>query len=132
MMAQFYDRQDTDNLLNGTWIHDSLELRRLLGDLRSRIPFFAELIGENGFKLLLGVGSPSSCVQFSPADGSTPYLMAASDKITDEEGEIEFLIGDTASPVPGRYLLPYDTMVDIAAHFIDSGSRFPFVNWEEI
>ena len=48
------------------------------------------------------------------------------------DGEIAFLIGDTASPVPSRYSLPYETMVEVAAHFVDSSGRHDGVGWEEV
>lgn len=132
MMAQFFDRQDTKNSLNGMRVGSSTELRQLLDRLRDREPFFAELIGENGFKLLLGIGSSEACVQFSAADGSAPYLMAVEHDAGAAEGETEFLIGDTASPVPKRYALSCETMVRIAGAFVDSGERHAGVVWEEV
>ena len=130
MIAQFFDRQDTANPMNGTMLDNSDELRKMLSELRSRQPFFAELIGENGYKLLLGIGFSDSCVQHSSADGSAPYLMAVA--VEAREGEVEFLIADTASPVPMRYCLSYETMVEIATHFLNSGERYPTVDWEEL
>ena len=98
--------------LNGTRVSNATELKRLLDGVRDREPFFVELVGENGFKLLLGIGVPEACVQFSPTDGSTPYLMAVVRNAPNAgEGEICFLIGDTPSPVPKRFSLPYETMV---------------------
>lgn len=132
-MAQFFDRQEEANPLNGTSVRNSTELRHLLDRVRDREPFFAELIAENGFKLLLGIGASEACVQFSAADGSVPYLMAvARDAPSAAEGEVEFLIGNTASPVPKRFSLPYETMVEIAARFVDSGERHAGVAWEEV
>lgn len=46
------------------------------------------------------------------------------------EGEVEFLIGDTATPVPRRFSLPYKTMVEVAVRFVDSGERDAGVAWE--
>jgi hypothetical protein len=132
VITRFFDRQNTANPLNGTTICDSTELRRLLDSVSDRPPFFAELIGENGFKLLLGIGSAGGCAQFSAADGSAPYLMAVAEDGPKMEGEIKFLIGDTASPVPKRYLLPYLALVDVAAGFVSSGERCPHVAWEEV
>jgi hypothetical protein len=132
MMTQFFDRQDTINPLNGTEIRDATELRHLLNSLRHKNPFFAELIGENGFKLLLGIGAAEGCIQFSAADDSAPYLMAVAKDITDTEGEAEFLIENTASPVPKRYCLSYDTLIEVAAHFVNSGDRSPHVAWEAV
>lgn len=132
MITRFFDRQDTESPLNGTRIDDPAELRRLLDGVRDRPPFFAELIGDNGFKLLLGIGAAGGCAQFSLADGSAPYWMAVAQDAPDAGGEIEFLIGDTASPVPNRYFLPYETLVDVAADFVTSGERCPRVAWEQV
>lgn len=133
MTSQFFDMQDTENPLNGTSVRSSSELQSLLEGVTDREPFFAELVAENGFKLLLGIGPSEACVQFSLTDGSPPYLMAvARDAPSTAEGEVEFLIGDTATPVPKRFSLPYKTMVDVAACFVDSGERYTGVAWEDV
>jgi hypothetical protein len=132
MSTRFFDRQDMGNPINGAGINDALELRRALGDVRARPPFFAELLGDNGFKLLLGVGMPEGCVQFSAADGSPPYFMAIAPSADDRDGTVEFLLGDTPSPVPRRYCLAYEDALDIAATFVPTGQRKSDVRWEEI
>lgn len=129
MIVQFFDRQDTANPMDGMLIRNSVELRQLLDRLRDRQPFFAELI-SNSHKLLLGIGASNACVQYSATDGSAPYLMAVAKDAPDVQGEAEFLIGDTTTPVPMQYCLPYDTMVEVAAWFADSGKRYPGVTWE--
>ena len=131
MKAQFFDRQDAANPLNGMSITNLFELRSALESVRGRPPFFAELIGDNGFKLLLGIGSDEGCAQFSSVDGAAPYLMAVSPN-GEVEGEQVFLIGDTASPVPKRYCLPSGTVEDIAATFLQTGQHKSDVPWEEI
>lgn len=132
MKVQFFDRQNAANPLNGGYVEDLAGLRNVLGSARDRPPFFAELIGDNGFKLLLGLGSTEGCVQFSSVDGAPPYLMAVTPSQRDSEGELEFLIGGTASPVPRRYCLPYGAVEDIAAVFVQNGGRKSDVSWEEI
>jgi hypothetical protein len=132
MAVQFFDRQDQTNSLNGARIGDREELLKVLDGLRSREPFFCELVGENGYNLLLGVGRTIGCAQYSPSDGSTPYLMAVA---TNEQGSneyMEFLTANTPSPVPRRYCVPFETAKQIAAHFVETGNRWPSVSWEEI
>ena len=131
MRARFFDRQDTANPLNGRMLSSPAAARDIVRRMQGRTPFLAELIGENGRKLLLGLGSADGCVQFSSSDGSPPYLMAVGSN-PDEEGEQEFLIGGAASPVPRRYCLPMLKVEEIAAAFLDSGKRAPHVTWEEI
>jgi hypothetical protein len=99
--------------------------------MEQRRPFLAELIGENGGRLLLGLGSSDGCAQFSSTDGEPPYMMAVGNK-PEEEGEQDFLIGNTPSPVPRRYCLPMRMVAEIAAEFLKSGERLLELEWEEI
>jgi Immunity protein Imm1 len=131
MRAQFFDRQDVTNPLNGKVLSDSATMRNVIQGSQQRIPFLAELIGENDRKLLLGLGSSDGCVQFGASDDSPPYWMALGSN-PEEEGEQDFLIGDTATPIPRRFCLPMSTIAEIAAAFLDSGERAPDVAWEEI
>jgi len=132
MTVRFFDRQDAANPANGSVITDATELRALLSSLSGRPPFFAELIAESGFTLLLGLGSAGGCAQCSPTDSSAPYLMAVSRASPDSKAEMSFLMGDTPSPVPGRYALPHETVVAIAEAFLETGHRSADVAWEEI
>lgn len=132
MNAEFFDRQEQSNPLNGAKIENGGKLLKILDDLRSREPFFCELVGENSFNLLLGVGRTIGCVQYSPGDGSTPYLMAVATGEQDSDGYVEFLTADTPTPVPRRYCLSFEIVKQIAAYFIETGKRSPEVSWEEI
>jgi hypothetical protein len=49
-----------------------------------------------------------------------------------EDGEQDFLIADTVTPIPRRYCLPMRKVEEIAAVFLDSGERTADVIWEEI
>jgi|SRR5262245_23209194 len=132
MRTHFYDLQDDANPLNGTSIENSAELRNALESLRDRPPFFAELIGDNGFKLTFGLGATEGCVQFCSVEDDPPYLMAVNPNIRDSEGGVEFLCGGTPTPVDKRYCLPYDAFVEIVAGFVQTGERKHDVLWEEI
>jgi hypothetical protein len=132
MIAQFFDRQDPGNLYNGAKLSDPDALRSTLESVRYRLPFFAELIGENGNSLLLGIGPKEGCVQFTVSGGAAPYFMAVSPGATEADGYEDFLIGDTATPVPKRYCMPYETLVEIAVAFLTSGERSASVSWEAI
>ncbi len=132
MSARFFDRQDRTNPANGSSVAGATELRRLLAGLRGRPPFFAELLSENGWTLLLGLGESEGCAQLSRTDGDPPYYMAIDRDPSDADGEMEFLIGDTLSPVPRRYRLPYETLVKVAETFVLTGQRLAELSWEEI
>jgi hypothetical protein len=131
-LTRFFDRQDPTNPRNGTAITNVAELRHafLLPD--DRAPFFAELVGENGFKLLVGIAKDEGCVQYGSTDGLPPYLMAVACNDGQRSGEMSFLIGNTETPVPLRYCLPIDTVLSIAEEFMRSGRRAPLVGWEEL
>jgi hypothetical protein len=132
MAVQLFDFQDKTNPLHGARIDDREALLKVLDGLRSREPFLCELVGENGYKLLLGVARTIGCAQYSPSDGSTPYLMAVATSEQDSNEDMEFLCGDTPSPVARRYCVPFETAKQIAGHFIETGNRWPGVSWEEI
>lgn len=132
MNIRFYDRQDSSSPLSGAVFETAAEVRDALERVRGRAPFFAELIGDNGYKLLLGLSADMCCVQFSAVDGSPPYLMAVAPDAEAVEGEVEFLIANTMSPVPRRYCLTRAAIVDIAAEFARTGQRKADVPWEEI
>lgn len=51
MIVEFFDLHDRTNPLNGATVTTEVELSSLVEGLRSRLPFFCELIGENGFQL---------------------------------------------------------------------------------
>jgi hypothetical protein len=134
MRAQFFDRLDTASPLNGVTLEHSVALRTLVHNLQRREPFFAELIGQNGCKLLLGIGPTHGCVQFGSVDGEPPYLMAVEidpgHEGVDQEC-LHFLIGNTATPVPRRYCLLMHKVVEIAV-FLEERERSSDVEWEDI
>jgi len=140
--VKFYDRQDFRNAMNGTGIADGDQVVALFEGLRERPPFFCELVGGNGYNLLVGIAADIGCTQYSREDGNPPYWMASSPSTRslatrtlarrNEEGVVNFLMADTATPVPVRYCLPFDVVKDIIVYFLDTGLRSPAVDWEEI
>jgi hypothetical protein len=130
MAANFFDRQDTGNAANGTSLARGSELRELLDGVQHREPFFAELIGDNGFTLLLGIGATFGCAQLSPSDGSLPCLMVVTP--LSDASERAFLIGGTPSPVPRRYILSRETLLEVAAAFLERGERHAGLRWEDV
>ena len=132
MNVEFFDRQDSQNPHNGLIIDEKSRLLELLYQLQSRSPFFCEFLGQNDHKILLGIGGPRGCVQYSRLDGQPPYLMAVSEDVQPLDEYFDFLISDTASPVPSRYCPPFDTVKNIAADFLMTGERSPAVSWEHI
>jgi Immunity protein Imm1 len=132
MNVEFIDREDERNPLSGSIISESPHLHELFEQLRGREPFFCELVGQNGYKILLGIGGPSGCVQYSRIDGSPPYLMAVAEDLERSREYVEFLIGGTLTPVSSRYCASFKTVTEIAAYFQTTGERSPLVSWEEV
>jgi hypothetical protein len=132
MNVVFNHQQDHSPQLDGVTVHDRKELFALLDSFKGREPFVGELIGENGYKLMLGIGDEIGCVQYSPSNGEAPYLMAVAPGDYPESEYVEFLMGNTPTPVPKRFCLPFGIVKEIAAHFIETGERSPAVSWEEI
>lgn len=100
--------------------------------LDGRKPFLFELRGETGFMLTVGFAGDSGSVQYSPSDGSPPYLMAVLDGDAENEICVEFLAGNTPTPIPQRFCLPISVVERIIHEFIERGARPGAVSWEEI
>lgn len=132
MKVVFFDRQNESNSMNGAQIAGSHGLESLLDSLKSRSPFFFELIGQGENKLLVGISGELGCVQYSEKTGEPPYFMATKADASQDDQYLEFLIGDTPTPVLVRYCLPFDTVKQVALHFQKTGNRSPTVMWEEI
>jgi hypothetical protein len=152
MEITFLDKEERANPLNGQRIHSSQELERNFDQLRYRAPFGLELVGENGFSLDICLAESYGSVQHTASDGDSAYFLAVApgnpsnhtpgdvsphtvaDRADHENGvqSPEFLVGGTATPIPTRYILPYDLVKIIAVHFLETGEREPNVLWEEI
>ena len=132
MKAVFNDMEDHSSSVDGATVHDRNELFAQLDSIGDREPFGCELLGENGFKLTLGIGKDIGFVQHSPADGDIPYLVAVAPQKYCEQEYVEFLVGGTPTPIPQRFCLLFEMVKQIAAHFVETGERSPAFSWEEI
>lgn len=130
MNVTFFDREDDTNRLNGTIIRDNSQLFKVLDSLRNRTPFFCELVGDNGYCLLVGIGR-DGCVEYSRCDGEPPYLGAVASNKERARGHIEFLMGGTPTPISKRNCMPFDAVREIAGYFRETGGMHPGVTWEE-
>jgi hypothetical protein len=132
MIVTFFDRQDESNPLSGSTFSSPSALLNHLHELSSRPPFLCEIESENGFKLLVGIGGNWSCVQHSRIDGSPPYLMAVQREAQSNIQPIEFLIGNTPTPIGGRYVLKSKVADKVISFFVETGDKSSLVEWEEI
>jgi hypothetical protein len=132
MIVIFHDLQDAENPLNGLPFENGVSLVAALTSLTHRPPFFCELVGSTGIKILIGLSASWSCVQHSPADGTPPYLMALHGRDGDQGDDLAFLIDDTATPVPSRFGIAKDVLDEIVQDFIETGEPSSTARWEEI
>jgi hypothetical protein len=132
MIVTFFDRQDEGNPLNGSSFSNSSALLDCLHKLSARPPFFCELENENGFKLLVGIGGHWSCIQHSRKDGLPPYLMAVPREAQSRVPDMEFLMGNTGTPIRGRYVLKSELADELVSFFVKTGGRSDAAEWEEI
>ncbi|PHR87369.1 MAG: hypothetical protein COA78_37200 [Blastopirellula sp.] len=133
MNIEFHDREERNNPLSGQSFSSTDEVAALMDKLRTKPPFFCELIGDNGYNLMIGIGGDVGCVQYSARDGLPPYLMATAFSGNKSEGEyMEFLTGGTLTPVERRYCMPFNIVSEIVADFVRSGLASSAVEWEEI
>jgi hypothetical protein len=133
MNTTFQDLQDDDNPRNGQVLDERQMVVTLLQDLRNiDPPFMCQFTGDNGFNLMVGVAHDFGCVQHSSNDGLPPFLMAVPTRAPAHRSEIEFLVGDTPTPIDGRYQLAFDDLREVVAEFVATGERSDRVSWEEL
>ena len=104
----------------------------MLDKRRKNVPFIAELSADNGFQLTIGIGGGVSFAQYRRVDGELPYLVAVPLLPRVKSRYVEFLINNTLTPIPGRYVLNFDEMKQIAVHFLETGDRSDAFAWEAI
>lgn len=131
-MCVVFDRAYDDIVpFGGTKIATATAAQQLLDRLLARggPPYFVELQRASGEFLLLGLG-PACVVQFTSAgDESKNYMIRGSGSL----GEyIEFLMGDTPTPIPARYGIVPSTLRQAVTAFIETGRCDPNMDWEEI
>ncbi len=132
MAVRFLDLRNPPDATGGAVLEGSSGLLTRLGETLHLDPFFVELIADNGFKLLLGIGVAVGCVQHSAADGSPPYRMAMTRQSAAQTGHVAFLFEGTPTPVPARYCMSREEALAVAGHFVDTGECFPGVDWDEV
>lgn len=133
MNVEFHDREEQHNPHNGQSFSSTDELVALMHKLCTRPPFFCELIGDNGYNLMVGIGGNVGCAQYGASDGTPPYLMAMAFSGNESEGEYkEFLTGGTLTPVEQRYCIPFNTVSEIIVDFVRFGRASSSVEWEDI
>jgi len=132
MTFHFLNYQDKHDPNYGRAISTENELFAVLDHARQASPFVAELCGASDFHITIGIGRDVGCVQYGRVDGMPPYLMAMSRRPPMKRGCVEFLCGNTPTPVAARYILSSEELREIALHFIRTGERSDSVSWQEL
>ncbi len=133
MKTTFQDLQNEANFRNGQVFSERAAVVSLLQDLRKlEPPFMCQFTGDNGFNLMVGVADRFGCVQHSSNDGQPPFLMAVSNAGASGRHDMEFLVGDTPTPIDGRYRITSDELREIVGEFVATGERCTRVSWEEL
>lgn len=135
MKLMFFDCNKRDNPDNGLVLATKESALAKIDVHTQREPHFVELVGDHGYKLLIGLNRDSGCVQFSKTDGSPPYLMALEREKEEkelEEHEQTFFMGHTATPIDARFYLTLETIKSIVGCFSTTGDIRSAAIWEEI
>ena len=132
MNVQYVNQQDESDPMNRAVIGGSEKLSELLDQRRKNAPFVAELSADNGYQLMIGIGSGICFAQYSRANGELPYLVAVPAQPRVKSRYVEFLMNNTLTPIPGRYVLTFEEMKQIALHFLKTGERAQAFAWEPI
>jgi len=135
MTLEFLDPQDASNPLNATKIESAEELAGTFERLRTRNAFVFQLAGNNDYKLTVGLAEDVGFVQYGLSNGDPPYLLAlppAVESLDPGRPQVEFLCGNTPTPVPARYYLPHEMVKEIAIYFLETGKRSAGISWEDI
>jgi hypothetical protein len=132
MKVQYANQQDDSDPMNGTVIAESGKLEELLNWRRNKPPFFIRLSGANGYEIMVGIGGEVGCVQYSRSDGEPPYLVAVPPRPHMTSGDVEFLTGNTLTPVPARNIVSFEELKQIAIYFLQTGERSDVVSWEPV
>jgi hypothetical protein len=130
MNVTFYDMEDDANPMNEKVISNSASIRKILLSLQEREPFCCELTRKDGSELVIGIG-PIGFAEYS-RDGHGPYFSAITAVTVAEGPEEDFLCGGTSSPVAARFCLPFDDVIRIVIHFMETGEPCPSFSWEMI
>jgi len=133
MTTVFQDLQHEDNPQNGRILSNRDAVLSLLDQLaRAERPYMCQFTGDDGFNLLIGIAHDFGCAQHSSNDGQPPFLMATSSIGSSQPDDMEFLVGDTPTPIDGRYRLSFDELCEVVAAFVATGEGSSRVSWEQL
>ncbi len=131
MSAVFFDLQDETNPDNGKIVEDGASVKELLRKNTSRRPFTCQLVYEDRLQLMIGLGQDQCCVQHSSSNGDSPYLVGYLKEKRGLTGEVEFMLSGSPTEISRRQCFPLNILLEVAAHFVETGDTSSIVLWEE-
>lgn len=90
----------------------------------------AELRGENGYRLVIGINGEVAFAEYSSQDGEPPYLVAVSPTAVIKGTHI-FLVTNEGTEIDGRHCLAFPVFAEVVRRFIETGERAEIVEWED-
>lgn len=130
MKVQYYNYQNKRDPKHGVVITGNAQLAELLENARREPPFIANLEGDNGSEILMGISEKFGWVQYSLSNSGGPYLMAVSPEPPFKRGYLEFLAANTLTPIAARYVIRFDELKQVALHFLETGEKSDAVSWQ--
>ncbi|CAN5154424.1 hypothetical protein BH11CYA1_BH11CYA1_07270 [soil metagenome] len=106
------------------------ELTSFLRQLQSEEPSAGELVGENGYKLTVGIDGQVAFVQYSNTNGDPPYLVAQARTIVTKKKH-DFIVTGSPTEVDGKCCLPFSEFEKVVCDFMETGQKSPFVEWAD-
>jgi hypothetical protein len=131
MSAIFYDLQDETNPDNGKIVEDGASVKELLRKNALRRPFTCQLVYEDRLQLMIGLGEHHCSAQHSANNGDSQYLVGYLRENRGQTGEVEFMLSGSPTEISRRHCFPLDILLEVAAHFVETGDRSSIVLWEE-
>jgi len=132
MNANFQDLDNENNPMNGVTYSNWADIHPIFEKPIHR-PYMIQLQLENKCKLDIGLAQGIGCVQRSPPDGMPPYRMATTiNSPPFGQGETEFSVGGTATPIDNHYCLPLPLVVQIVRKILHGEEPSNEIAWEDV
>lgn len=104
------------------------ELTSFLRQLQTEEPSAGELIGENGYKLTVGIDGDIAFAQYSSINGDPPYMVAHASNIVSQKSH-DFIVTGSPTEIDGECCLPFSEFEKVVCDFMETGQRSPSVEW---
>lgn len=107
------------------------ELEAALRQAHKRWPAIVDIdIASFENVLTIGVDEHIGCILFQNRSGDPPYCMVVGDPEA-PDGDFEFDVGGTATPIPLRRCIPIEESISLVRHFYEHGEFPDGTEWEE-